>query len=188
MKTQATMQILGALIYLSFGASDVSAHGEGTISSPSTSVVAGTSLTLSGAGFVPGEAHRLLLRGALEEYELSDVTASPDSTFAEDLMIMADVRPGQYRIVAVAPDGAEVATLDMPVLAALTEAGGTQVEATSDSARISEARAEEMVIERSRAGFEWAVIGLLIGLTGGLGIGVLGRGFVRSKPGGAPRL
>jgi len=175
MKIRATTSVLGALALLAFGASDVAAHDEGTISSPSTSVVAGTSIALTGAGFVPGEAHRLVLRGALEEYELLHVTAGADSTFTLEMTIMADVRPGQYMIAAVAPDGAEVATLNMPVLAALSEAESTQAEGPSGSGGIPEARADERVIERSRAGFEWGVIGLLIGLAGGLGLGLMGR-------------
>ena len=37
----------------------------------------------------------------------------------------------------------------------------------------SMARADELPIERSRAGFEWGVIGLIIGLAAGLGIAMV---------------
>lgn len=77
--------LLAMTALIAFGATDVAAHGEATLSSPSSSATVGATLTLTGSGFVPGEAHRLLLRGTLEEREFRTVTAGPDSTFTADV-------------------------------------------------------------------------------------------------------
>lgn len=154
-------------------------HGEATLEASATSVAAGGTLTLRGGLFVPGEAHRLVLRGTLDDHELGTVTADADSTFTRELTIPADVRPGNYRLVAVAPDGDEVATLDLPVLEARrTQSGSGEATPAAEPtapASSAEARADELSIERSRAGVEWGLIGLLIGLAGGLGAGLLRR-------------
>lgn len=179
MKTRATT-ILTVLLVAVLGPAKLAAHGEATLESPSSSVAAGGSLTLNGAGFAPGQVHRLVLRGSLEEHELGGVTPEADSTFTAQLSIPADARPGQFRLVAVAPDGDEVATLEMPVRAAertsgASEGGHGEVASGSPASSAPRARADEIRIERSRAGLEWGVIGLLIGLSGGLGAALLKR-------------
>lgn len=182
---RGTTSMVTMLALLAFGAGEVAAHGEATLRSSSASVAAGGAITLSGAGFAPGQAHRLLLRSTLEDYELRSVTATADSTFTVEVPIPAQLRSGQYRIVAVAPDGDEVATLDLPVLTAATpqsaggHAEGAEHEDASGEGNAApgpEARADEIVIERSRAGVEWAFLGLVIGLAGGLGVGLLRKG------------
>lgn len=176
-----TTRIAAALLaLLAFVTAEAAAHGEATLKSPVESVAAGASLTLDGDDFEPSEANRLILRGALQDYELGTASASADSTFTVQVVVPGDVRPGQYRVVAVAPDGDEVATLDMMVTAA-SPAGGEGREhaepAPAGAAHASaEARADDIVVERNRSGVEWGVIGLFIGLAGGLGVGLLARG------------
>lgn len=175
----ATLTTLGLLAFFALAPPKLAAHGDATLESSAASVRVGEALALSGSLFVPGEAHRLVLRGTMSEYELGEVTAGSDSTFTRRLSIPADVRPGQYRLVAIAPDGDEVATLDLPVLAAERSSGSGAAAATGDetgSPAGTEARADEIEIQRSRAGLEWGVIGLVIGLAGGLGLGLIRRG------------
>lgn len=169
------------------GAGGLAAHGEATLRSPSGSVPAGETILLNGSGFTPGQTHRLLLRGTLEERELQRVTAAADSTFSVEVRVPGGARPGQYRIVAVAPDGDEVATLNLAVLAA--EGGSSGVRPAEEpsgegalartegdgAASSPQARADGIRIQRSRAGIEWGLIGLLVGLAGGLGVGLLRR-------------
>ncbi|NIP60329.1 MAG: hypothetical protein GWN71_34290 [Gammaproteobacteria bacterium] len=174
--------VLTVLLTLALGAADLAAHGEATLESPSSSATAGSALTLNGKGFAPGQAHRIVLRGTLDEHDLAEVTAASDSTFTLEASIPADLRSGQYRLVAIAPDGDEVATLDMPVTAAARpEARDEHAEGSGDtpgggSSAEPRARAEEIRIERSRAGLEWGAIGLVIGLAGGLGVGLIRKG------------
>ena len=175
MKTRVKSSI-PALAFLAFGAGNLAAHGEATLKSPSETVPAGAMIVLNGASFAPGEEHLLLLRGALSEYELGRAIAGPDSTFTVEIMVPVDARPGQYRIVALAPDGDEVATLDMPVLAATGGAAAPSHAAGGEGHGMApEARADEIVIQRNRAGIEWGIIGLVIGLAGGLGAGLWRR-------------
>lgn len=174
-----TAWLMALLALLAVSASEAVAHGTATLKSSSSSVEAGGTLTLGGAGFEPGESYRLLFRGALDEREIRTVTARVDSTFTVELQVSADTRPGQYRLVAVAPDGDEVASLDLAVIAASethdVAPGHAEDMGTAVSHGAAGARTDEIVIERRRAGVEWGVIGLLIGLAGGLGIGLLRR-------------
>ncbi|HZD04402.1 MAG TPA: hypothetical protein VE173_05780, partial [Longimicrobiales bacterium] len=70
MRIRATATAVITLATLAFAASEALAHGEATLKSPVSSVVAGASLTLNGEDFAPGESYKLVLRGALSEYDL----------------------------------------------------------------------------------------------------------------------
>lgn len=172
--TRVTAGILLLPVFLVLGAHDLAAHGEATLRGPGGPVAAGEAVALHGSDFEPGEPHRLVLRGALNEYELRTVSAGADSTFAVEVTVPAEAAPGRYRVVALAGDGDEVATFDLPVTAA-----GSENESASETGHEGgalEARADEMPVERTRAGIEWGIIGLVIGLAGGLGVGLLRRG------------
>lgn len=178
------LQALGAAEAAARGTGEVPFHGDATLESPTTSVVAGELLTLNGSSFVPGQKHRLVLRGVLDEYVLGAVTAAADSTFAVEMRVPGEAGGGQFRVVAVAPDGDDVATLDLALTAAPVarteaapagQAGAGMDTPAEPTAAGGGARTEELVIQRSRAGFEWSVIGLVVGLAGGLGVGLLRR-------------
>jgi hypothetical protein len=146
-------------------------HPEAVLKSLKSAVEAGAEMDLRGEEFIGGEATTLVLRGPLSEYELQDVTPGDDGTFQIDLSIPANVRPGQYRLVALASDGDAAASLDVTILVASASAdmGDHAEDAGHEEMGGMDARAEEMPIERSRAGIEWGVIGLLIGAVGGGG-------------------
>lgn len=165
--------ILLALL-LSIGA----AHPEATLRSSRGEVPAGGSLPLSGEKFTGGESVRLVLRGALDEYDLRAVRPAEDGTFALDVEVPGTVRPGSYRLVAVAGDGDVVATLEVSVVQALAGEHASAIEETVDLSKqgtgpVAHATAEEMPIERSRAGLEWGLIGLLVGLAGAIGLSLV---------------
>lgn len=166
---------LALLACLVLGPANAAAHGDATLEGPDGPVPAGQRMTLAGRGFVPDEIHRIVLRGTLDEVELTTVAAGADSTFTEEVTVPRDARPGQYRIVALAPDGDEVATLDVPVTASSDREPEESVAGADSGGQGSGARAGERVIRRNRAGVEWGVIGLVIGLAGGLGLGLLRR-------------
>lgn len=167
-RTTATL-----LAFLAFGTGEAYAHGEATLKSAVKSVAAGASLTLNGDDFEAGESSRLVLKGALKDYELGSVTAKADSTFTTDVVVPADARPGQYRIVAMGPDGDEDATLDMVVTAA-GESGDTGPEGMAGMQQpAGTARADEITVQRNLSGMGWGLIGVVIGLAGGLGVGLL---------------
>lgn len=172
--TRLTTGTLVLLAVLALGPAEAAAHGDATLKGPDGPVAAGREISLRGSGFEPGESHRLILRGTLDDFELGTGTADPDSTFTVEVAGPIGARPGRYRVVALAPDGDEVATLDLPVTAAREtpeEADAGASEGNVPGRSSPEARADEMVIQRERAGIEWGVIGLV----GGLGVGLLRR-------------
>lgn len=155
-------------------------HGEGVLKVAVNRVAAGSMLAIEGSSFEKGTRLRLVLVGALEEYALQEVTTDTVGAFGTQVRLPGAARPGPYRVVAVAPDGDRVASVDLAVTAAMAGDGGqaVQEEHGAGHGEGSEmmVRAGEMPIERSWSGAEWGVIGLLIGLAGGGGIALLLRG------------
>lgn len=151
------------------------AHPEAVLKSSQSSVEAGQLLSLSGEKFDEGGTVDLVLLGVLTEYALREVTANDDGTFTLELGIPENVRPGQYQLVAYAPDGDRVATLDLSVLAAAPASSDKLQGDAGEHARTvaSGGRADEMPIERATTGLGWGLIGLLIGLSGGVGVALL---------------
>lgn len=156
---------------------DARAHEDAVLRSTLSTVAAGDTLPLSGADFSPGVTYTLRLVGALREFELRDAQGGADGTFDMDVSIPRDVVAGVYKLVALAPDGDAVASLDLTIVepvaapSAAANAGGERQHAGSGQT----ARADEMPIERSRSGAEWGAIGLVIGLAAGLGVQMLRR-------------
>jgi hypothetical protein len=155
------------------------AHPEATLKSDVTSVRAGTAWPVRGENFQADQKVQLALQGALAEYKLREAQAANDGTFILSLDIPAEMRPGGYRLVALADDGDTVANLDVTVEPAATPVASAGHEVAAEGGVShgggSEARADELPIQRSRSGAEWGVIGLLIGLAGGFGLTLLRR-------------
>lgn len=166
-------------------------HEEAVLEAPASTVAAGGELRLTGREFAAGEEHRLRLVGALEEHDLGGVTPDSAGTFERSLRLPAEAGPGRYQLVAVAPDGDVAARLSLTLVpgSAAGRSGGSG-DRTADGSREAggaaagdgsapggqRATAEEMEIERSRSGAEWAVIVLLVVASGGLGAGLVRRG------------
>lgn len=153
-------------------------HPEATLKSETTRVAAGASWSVTGEEFLAGQKVQLMLQGALAEYPLREVQATDAGTLSLSLEIPATVRPGAYSLVAIADDGETVARLDVTIDAASPVAMAEHEIADERDAGhggMTEARADEMPIERSRASLEWGVIGLLIGLAGGFGLSLVRR-------------
>lgn len=176
-RTPATRAVACAAALLLWPAGPLGGHEEAVLESSATSVPAGGALELQGRDFTGGESYVLRLLGALREYELGEVKPADDGTFSLRLRIPADVVPGSYQLVAVAPDGDVSARLDLVILDAA--AAGDAHDAHGAPARPA-ARDDHIRIERSRNGAEWGLIGLLIGLASGLGIGLLRRPGARA--------
>ncbi len=154
------------------GVSIAAVHPEAVLRSSQSAVEVGGDLQLIGEEFGNGGTFTLVLLGALNEYALGDVEADDEGTFRIDLDIPANVRPGQYQLVAYASDGDRAATLDVSVTAA-SPATAEQGHDEPDENMASGATAEEMVIQRSTTGVGWGVIGLIIGLAGGFGLALV---------------
>lgn len=157
-------------------------HGAAMKSSQS-GVEAGKELPLEGTGFHGGQTVTLVLLGTLTEYTLRDVTVDDAGTFVLDIAVPADVRPGQYQLLALSGEDKDVreAQMDLSVMAAqVATAVETHADAPAGAVGHTEsmdvaARADEMTIARATTGAGWGMIGLLVGLAGGAGA-VLLRG------------
>ncbi len=151
-------------------------HGA-ALKSSQTGVEAGQALPLEGTGFHSGQTVTLVLLGALTEYTLRDVTVDGEGVFAFSIEVPADVRPGQYQLLALSGEDVREAQMDLSVMAASQVAAAESHDAAAvhDPAMDAGARVEEMTITRATTGAGWGVIGLLIGLAGGAGA-VLLRG------------
>lgn len=150
-------------------------HPEAILKSTQSTVETGRDLPLVGEEFGNGGTFTLVLLGALNEYTLRDVEANADGTFSIDLGIPENVRPGNYQLVAFAPDGDRAATLDVSVTAVAPAVAneGPDVAGEHDENMASGATAEDMIIQRSTTGVGWGVIGLVVGLAGGFGLALL---------------
>lgn len=172
--------VLAAFLIASTRSASAAAHEDATLEGPEGPWVPGETVEVEGTGFAPGEAHRLVLRGTLDDFGLGTVEADPDSAFTGEVALPREARPGRYRLVAIAADGDEVAGLDVTLRETAPSSAGEArsrgpVRSGERAPAERGARADEIRIERSRSGIEWAIIGLLIGLGGGAGLALVVR-------------
>lgn len=166
----ARVSVLAVMI-VAMAASQARAHEKGVITLASAMAAAGSSLQVMGEKFSSSIQLRLVLRGALSEREIGSAETDAAGGFMIELEIPAGVEPGAYRLVAVAPDGDEVASADLEVEAApavVPESAGAGAQEHAAGAEPAASAmpmpsAEELAIERQWSGFEWFVIGVLVG-------------------------
>lgn len=154
-------------------------HEEGVLTLSADAATVGSSLRVTGTDFTASTSYRLALQGALDRYELEAVEADAEGSFELRLSIPDHVRPGTYRLIAVAPDGDESGEAELLIEAPTTneaDADGGEDDGTSE-APAPVARADERTFERSWSGIEWFVIGAIMGgaLVGGAAL-YRGRG------------
>ena len=82
-----------------------SAHGSGAISLSSKQSAPGATITVFGTEFAHNSSVRLELRSILDNVVFGRVQTSAKGTFQQIVTIPATSKPGQYNIVAIAPDG-----------------------------------------------------------------------------------
>ncbi len=151
-------------------------HPEASLRSPRSSAAAGTAIPLVGEKFQEAQTVKLVLRGALAEYPLGEATADDGGRFTMQPAIPAGVRPGLYRIEAVADDGDAVAKVDLTVEAAeATDGHAVPGGGATHGSMEESASMDALPIQRSWSGAEWGVIGVLIGLAAGMGARLIRR-------------
>jgi hypothetical protein len=137
------------------------AHGAGRLILPEKTVTVGDTLHVRGTGFAPGTV-TLTLRGALDAHGVGSVTIGADSAFALAWPVGRDVRPGVYRLIAIADDGDEITRADVAITESQPEpATEAPSEAHAGHGADGEARADAMGLERRRSGVEWTALLLL---------------------------
>lgn len=173
-KTMGSRLISRLALVVTVSLTMAAVHGAALKSSQSA-VEAGQAFPLEGTGFHEGQTVTLVLLGSLTEYTLRDVTVDDEGAFAFVIDVPADVRPGQYQLLALSGEDVREAAMDLSVMAVSQVA---VAESHDDAAAHNEtmatgARAEEMTITRATTGAGWGVIGLMIGLAGGVGATLL---------------
>lgn len=93
----------------------LNAHEHGILKLAKRELVAGDSVPLAGEKFAHRGSITLFLTGIRGKIRLQQLRADEKGAFTMSLHVPADLSPGDYRLVAVAPDGDEVASLDVSV-------------------------------------------------------------------------
>ncbi len=157
-------------------AADALRHPEGTLKLAERQLVAGSTVPIRGEQFADHGKLELLLVGVAGRFRLGDVTADSVGGFAKSFDIPADIELGTYRLVAIATDDDEVASLNVEVLAAVPDPDEEPGHAESaghseDGEHIENAEPTDEPLTLDRAGSPWvrggAVVGIIIALVGG---------------------
>ena len=117
-RMNAGISLVGRLALLGTVLLTMAAVHGAVLKSTETAVEAGKELPVEGTGFHAGLTVRLVLLGTLTEYTLREVTFDDTGVFKFDLAIPADVRPGQYQLLALSGEDTREAAMDLSVMAA----------------------------------------------------------------------
>lgn len=156
-----------------------SAHGTGAISLSSKQSPPGSTITIFGAEFAHNSSVRLELRSILETVVFGRVQTGAKGTFQQIVTIPATSKPGQYSIVAVAPDGDAVAqaTLMIAQVAAAEETHpGMHDMPGMQGMGGPHASAEMMDVPIPITGWGWAVITAIVVASAATGAWLLRTG------------
>ena len=105
-----------AVAFLSVLAPQIGAHEKGVLKLATRQLVPGDSLGITGERFGRRAALRIKLVGTSGWTRLAEVRTDSLGAFRRALVVPADLSPGSYRVVALAVDGDEVASVDVSVV------------------------------------------------------------------------
>ncbi len=159
-------------------ASDTVAHPEGTLKLAERQLVLGSTVLIAGEMFAERGKLQLLLVSVAGRFELGEATADSVGGFSRSFDVPADVDVGAYRLVAIATDGDEVASLNVELVAAAPEAdeesgheGAASHSEDGEHAEAAEPTDEPLSLDRAGNPFvTWgAVVAILFAfVTGGM--------------------
>ena len=155
------------------------AHGTGAISLSSKQSSPGLTITVFGTEFVHNSSVRLELRSILEKVVFGRVQTSAKGTFQQIVTIPSNSKPGQYTIVAVAPDGdvAAQATLMIAEVATAQETHpGMHDMPGMQGMGGAHATAEMMDVPIPITASGWAVITVIVLASAATGVWLLRAG------------
>lgn len=146
------------------GAAAPPVHPEGVLRLSDRHLVQGSTVQIGGENFSRNGNLDLVLVGVAGRFTLGKVTADSVGGFESSWEIPADLEVGSYRLVAIASDGDEVASLNVDLL------GQPEAEPANGSGLGEEGpSAEPLAVDR--AGRPWvtggAVVGIVLALVAG---------------------
>ncbi len=164
-------------------AADALRHPEGTLKLAERQLVAGSTVPIGGEKFAEHGKLELLLVGVAGRFRLGDVTADSVGGFAESFDIPADLELGAYRLVAIATDDDEVASLNVELLAAVPVADEEQGHAegaghSEDGEHAENAEPTDEPLALDRAGSPWVTGGAVAAII----FAVVAGGLLLRKP------
>ncbi len=158
-----------ALALLTVGQRRAAAHEDGVLKPATRDLTAGDSLAIAGEKFGARSRLALALVGMSGRIELGSFDTDSAGAFTSRVLIPRDAAPGSYRLVAMASDGDEVASVDMTVAAALA-AADRGAAADHDATDMADAPSNEpLALDRARSpAVTWGVVGgILVALAVG---------------------
>ena len=168
-------------------AADALRHPEGTLKLTERQLVAGSMIPIGGEKFAKHGKLKLLLVGVAGRFPVGDATADSVGAFSESFGIPAGIEPGAYRLIAVAVDGDEVASLNVELLAespapdegsALSEDDTAHPDDGHHDAESAEEPPTDEPLTLDRAGSPWVRGGALVGII----IALVSGGLLLRKP------
>ena len=113
-----SMTLASTVALLAATSDALNAHENGVLRLASRQLVAGDSARVLGEKFARRNALTLFLSGVRGRIRLQEVHADSGGRFGAMLHVPSDIAPGGYRLIAIASDGDEVASLDVEVVSA----------------------------------------------------------------------
>jgi hypothetical protein len=157
---------------MGFGGSPAAAHEEGVIRLGARSAAVGQEIEVRGEQLPESTDLRLVLAGALATHPLMVVRSDSAGEFVQRLAIPQAASPGLYRVVAVAPDGDEVARAEIVVVAAAAAIEPAPAAAGAHGAHATDATME---LATPSSAAERAAIAIMIALAAIGGVVLLRR-------------
>ncbi len=167
-RTGAAVGLLALLATLGWAAP---VHEKGVLELARRELAAGDTVAVAGRKFAPNGRLTLTLVGTGGRTVLGEVSADAAGAFQANVWLPAGIPSGSYRLVAVAADGEEVASLDIVLSApAMTQQHGLGEHGADTGADQAMPSAQPLRLERARSpavtGTAIAGIILMLGLAG----------------------
>jgi len=139
------------------------AHEKGILKPATRTLTAGDTLALAGEKLPKLGRITVRLVGVGGRMALDTVRTDSAGAFAALVLVPAAATPGAYRLVAVADDGDEVATLDVTVVAAGPAADHARMVHHDDTTAPEEPSAEPLMLDRARSPVvTWTAVGAIV--------------------------
>lgn len=173
MRTTMSQTLVSGLMVASLAVGfsrSAQAHEEGILQPATRQFVAGGTVQLLGKQFGKNTELSLMLVGTRGRLELRRVRTDSSGRFTVDISIPAETVEAEYRLVAIAPDGDTVASVEVVVVAgASLPPSGADEHGTHEDAGGHMANATPLSLERARSGIVttgvviFAVVSILAG-------------------------
>jgi hypothetical protein len=152
--------LVGIAVSVLASATSAMAHEDGVLTLATRELAAGDSMRVGGEQFSRNAELTLVLVGTRGRVVLGEVSTDAAGAFSTDLAVPADLLPGGYRLVALAADGDESATLEVSVVPGSAPRAPPRTHDEDPAAPT----AEPLRLERARS----------LGVTGGALLGIAG--------------